>query len=180
MIAILADPATYAEDFLAKHSELAAINFSSHFVVAAHEPCLARIELGLRQRNMTCQRLPVSFAFHSRWIDGAEAPFKASMKSIRSKTGKIPLVCCDRAERLSDLPDGYFWSVTRRPIRFREAIAHMEEKGAYRYIDVGPAGTLATFLRYGLPNTSASKVHAILTPYGRDVQNLAALTAAQP
>jgi hypothetical protein len=51
----------------------------------------------------------------------------------------------------------------------------LEEQGPRRYIDVGPAGTLATFLKYGLPATTESTVHAILTPYGFDEKNLAAL-----
>jgi hypothetical protein len=37
------------------------------------------------------------------------------MKSIRTRTGKIPLVCCERAESLTDLPDSYFWNVERLP-----------------------------------------------------------------
>jgi len=35
MIAVLADPALFAEDFLSHRSELAAVNFSSHFVISA-------------------------------------------------------------------------------------------------------------------------------------------------
>jgi len=43
---------------------------------------------------------------------------------------------------------------------------------------VGPAGTLATFLKYGLPATTRSSIHAILTPFGFDRKNLAAVVAA--
>jgi len=178
MMAVLGDPALYEEEFLSAHSELAAVNFPSHFVVAARQAQFEEIEAGLKKRNVTCQRLPVSFAFHSQWIDDAKAPFESFLQSIRYKTGKLPLMCCDQAENLANLPDNYFWNVTRQPIRFREAIAELERRGAYRYIDVGPAGTLATFLKYGLPTESPSKMHAILTPYGRDLQNLAALTAS--
>jgi len=66
----------------------------------------------------------------------------------------------------------------RRPIRFRESTARLEQRGACRYIDVGPAGTLATFLKYGLPATATSTVHSILTPFGFDQKNLAALLAS--
>jgi acyl transferase domain-containing protein len=171
----LADPALFAEDFLAANSEMAAINFASHFVVSARQAQLAELEVGLRKRNVTYQRLPVSFAFHSQWIERARVPFESFMRSIRCKTGQLPLMCCDQASLLTDLPDSYFWQVTRRPIRFREAIANLESVDVCRYIDVGPAGTLATFLKYGLPTTSKSSIHSILTPYGQDQKNLAAL-----
>jgi bacillaene synthase trans-acting acyltransferase len=176
MLAVLGDPSLLAETFLSDNAELAAVNFSTHFVVSAKRSELAEIELGLKTRNVTFQQLPVSFAFHSQWVDAAKAPFEEFLHSVRVRKGQLPLLCCDRAEFLAELPQNYFWNVTRHPIRFREAIAQLERSGSYRYVDVGPAGTLATFLKYGLPPNSASKVHSILTPYGRDVQNFAALT----
>ena len=178
MIAILADPALFAEEFLRCRSELAAVNFSSHFVVTAKEPELARIETELKSRNTSYQRLPVSFAFHSRWIDEARTPFVSFMRSIRRKQNRLPMVCCDQTTIVAELSDGYLWDVVRRPIRFRETIALLEREGARRYIDVGPAGTLATFLKYGLPQTTMSTFHAILTPYGLDQKNVAAVSAA--
>jgi bacillaene synthase trans-acting acyltransferase len=178
MTAVLADPALFAEECLGARAELAAINFSSHFVVSARRTDLAAIETALRTRQVVYQRLPVSFPFHSQWIDDAKAPFASCMRSIRHRTGRLPLVCCDQVATLSDLPDEYFWNVVRRPIRFRDAAARLEQRGAHRYIDVGPSGTLATFLKHGLPATSRSTVHAILTPYGVDQKNLTALLAS--
>ncbi|HZR59128.1 MAG TPA: acyltransferase domain-containing protein [Terriglobales bacterium] len=178
MTAILADPALFAEDFLKGRSELAAVNFSSHFVVSARRTELAEIEAALRVHNVGYQRLPVSFPFHSQWIDKAKAPFESFMRSIRRKQGRLPLVCCDQMAILSDISDDYFWNVVRRPIRFRETTARLEQQGARRYIDVGPAGTLATFLKYGMPATTKSMVHAILTPYGSDQKSLATLLAS--
>lgn len=178
MIAVLADPALFAEDFFRGCSELAAINFSSHFVVSARRAGLMEIEAVLRKHNISYQRLPVSFPFHSQWIDKAKAPFESFMRSIRYKQNQLPLVCCDQAVLLSSLPTNYFWNVVRQPIRFRETAERLERQGARRYIDVGPAGTLATFLKYGIPATTKSVVHAILTPYGRDQKNLMTLLAA--
>jgi bacillaene synthase trans-acting acyltransferase len=178
MTAVLADPALFAEDFLSGRSELAAVNFSSHFVVSARRTELAEIEAVLRKRNVGYQRLPVSFPFHSQWIDRAKARFGSFMQSIRCKQGRLPLACCDQTAILSDLSHDYFWNVVRHPIRFRETTARLEQQGARRYIDVGPAGTLATFLKYGMPAATESTVHAILTPYGFDQKNLRALLAS--
>ena len=99
------------------------------------------------------------------------------MRSIPRKQGRLPLACCDQAAILSDLSDDYFWNVVRRPIRFRETIARLEREGARRYIDVGPSGTLATFLKYMTPASAKSTSNAILTPYGFDQKNLATLLA---
>jgi bacillaene synthase trans-acting acyltransferase len=177
MIAILADPALFAEDFLGGHSELAAVNFSSHFVISARKAELAKIETALRQRDIGYQRLPVSFPFHSQWIDKAKAPFESFMRSIRCKRGRLPMVCCDQMDIRSEVSHVYFWNVVRNPIRFRETMARFGKQHDRRYIDVGPSDTLATFLKYSMPPNSNSTVHPILTPYGRDQKNLAALLA---
>lgn len=175
MIAVLADPALFEELDLGGSCELAAVNFASHFAVSARQADLGEIEAALSMRNVTYQRLAVSVAFHSRWMDQGRAPFESFMRSIRHARGRLPLACCEQAELLTELPDDYFWRTVRQPIRFRETITRLERDGAHRYIDVGPAGTLATFVKYGLPKTSRSTTHAILTPYGRDQDNLAAL-----
>jgi len=177
MTAILASPTLFAQDFLSAGSELAAVNFSSHFVISARQRELGEIEAVLRRRDVSYQRLPVSFPFHSQWIEKAEAPFLSSTRSIQCKGGQLPLICCDQMATVSGVSADYFWNVVRRPIRFRETTARLEQEGAHRYIDVGPAGTLATFLKYGLPATTSSTVHAILTPFGFDQKNLAALMA---
>src|SRR5580765_11130 len=156
MTAVLADPALFAEEFLSGRSELAGVNFSSHFVISARCAALAEIEAALEHRNVGFQRLPVSFPFHSQWIDKAKAPFVSFMQSVPHKQGKLPLACCDHSAILSGLSDDYFWNIARRPVRFRETIARLEQQGACRYIDVGPAGTLATFLKYGMPASARS------------------------
>jgi acyl transferase domain-containing protein len=173
MIAVLADPALFTE--LSAHGELAGINFHSHFAVSAPDLDLPRIEAVLRRRNVVYQRLAVSFAFHSRWIDPAKAPFESFMQSIPLRSARLPLICCERAATLAELPHDYFWTIARQPIRFRDTIAQLEQSGPYRYIDVGPSGTLATFVKYGLAPTSRSTVHSVLTPYGQDDKNLEAL-----
>jgi bacillaene synthase trans-acting acyltransferase len=179
MIAILADPALYEQEFLAGHSELAAVNFSSHFVVAATWDKCDAIESALRDRSVHCQRLPVTFAFHSRWIDEARRKFEPFMESVALKPARLPVMCCDHAQLLTRLQPNYFWDVTRNPIRFQESVAKLEQSGTYRYIDAGPAGTLATFLKYGLPTGSASKAQPVLTRYGRDQLGWAAVTGSE-
>jgi bacillaene synthase trans-acting acyltransferase len=175
MIAVLADQTSYARPYLREQSELAAINFSSHFVVAAPQSHLPQIERSLGEQDVVYQRLPVSYAFHSKWIDEARAPFESYVSSIRRFPGTLPFACCREATLLSELPNDFFWRVVREPIRFKDTIAALEQRGAYRYIDVGPAGTLATFTKYCLPSGSPSTVQAIMSPFGNERRNLAAL-----
>lgn len=175
MIAVLASRTLFEDGPLAAFGELAADNFATHFALAAPDAQLPKIESLLRARDISHLRLPVSFAYHSRWIAPAQARFERYMQTVPSGSPALPMVCCAQATVLDNLPDGFFWRAVREPIRLRDTIERLELTGTFRYIDVGPSGTMATFVKYALPAESASTVHAVLTPYGRDLENLAAL-----
>jgi bacillaene synthase trans-acting acyltransferase len=177
MLAVVAEPSLYNEPFMRARSDMAGINFDSHFAVSGARHDLAEIEGALDLRGLTHQRLAVAFAFHSPAIDPAEEPFNRFMRSITLRKGSLPMVCCEQGAILTDLPDDFFWRAVRRPMQFHDTIGHLERQGQHRYIDAGPSGTLATFVKYGLPKTSLSSAHPVLTPYGRDSKNLAALLA---
>ncbi len=182
MIAILADPALMQQDFLRLHAECGGVNFKEHFVVSAPRDACGRIERELRERDIAFQRIAVSFAFHSQWIDSARGSFAVRSSAIEAGRPRVPFICCEQGAPLDELPRDYFWNVTRQPIRLPDTVAALEGAGNdrsvnYRYLDVGPAGTLAVFLKYLLPATSASTCHTILTPYGRDIANLDRLMA---
>lgn len=177
MLAVVAEPSLYEEPFMRGRSDMAGVNFDSHFAVSGAQHDLAEIEGTLSARGLTHQRLVVAFAFHSPAIDPAEEPFNRFMRSITLRQGNLPMVCCEQGATLTALPDDFFWRAVRRPMQFHDTILHLERQGPHRYIDAGPSGTLATFVKYGLPKSSQSSAHPVLTPYGRDSKNLAALLA---
>jgi bacillaene synthase trans-acting acyltransferase len=175
MTAVLAARSLIDEEFLRKDCDLAAENFATHFVVSSNRPGLERIEAGLRERGVTFQRLPVRFAFHSRWLDPARVSLELHLQSLKPGPAKLPLLCCASVARLSSLQANYFWTAVRQRMRFREAIAVLEDTQSCRYIDLGPSGTLATFLKYILPAGSGSVAQSVLTPYGQEARHLAAI-----
>lgn len=179
MTAVLAEPEIFdREPFLHGASELAAINFDKHFGVSATRADLDAIDAELKRRGITHQRLAVSFAFHSRWVDSARERFLDSITGLSLRPASLPILCCDRGGPVGPaLPPDYFWHVVRHPIRFQDTVRHLESKGAWRYIDVGPSGTMATFAKYALPDDTSSSTHPILTPYGQDARNLSTLSA---
>ncbi len=58
MTAVLGAPSLFSEDFLASRSELAAVNFSSHFVVSARRPELDAVEAALQELIDAWSKLP--------------------------------------------------------------------------------------------------------------------------
>ena len=90
MIAVLGSADLYEQPFLRSASELASVNFASHFVVSAPRERCEGIERELSQRGIPFQRLPVSFAFHSRWIDPARNAFEAFMEILEEELVNDP------------------------------------------------------------------------------------------
>lgn len=177
MIAVLAEPAMQERDPLLRECEIAAVNSPGHFVIACPNRWAARTEQRLRDLNVAYLRLPTSYAFHSRWIEPAKDALSTCASPLRPHAPRIPLVCCAAGDVIEALPHDYFWSVARRPIRFDRAIEALEMRGSWRYIDLGPAGSLGAMLKNALPRTSASTVEVILGYFGGDLSNLEAVVS---
>jgi len=178
MIAVLTGCALLHEEDFSHRCDIAAENFSTHCVLSAPQEHLGAIEARLKARGVAHQRLAVGYPFHSRWFEDARDLLLRAERGIAFQRARIPIACCAYASCIERVPEGYFWTVAREPIRFARTIEHLESQGAYRYIDVGPAGSLATFLKHSLRSGSGSRVRSIMSPFGGDLKNLAATAAA--
>jgi acyl transferase domain-containing protein len=176
MLALLASDKLYEDlDALNKGTELAALNFASHFVVSTTHDYVATLESILDSKRIPFSKLPVSHAFHSRWIDDAEKAAMRLFSGLRYHPTRIPLVCCAQTRAIRQLRAGHLWSALRKPIRFSATIAQFESRVPHYYIDVGATGTLVTFLRRSLGPGARSRTIPILTPFGTGLKNYQAL-----
>lgn len=179
MIAILGQPQLYEDSpFLQARSVIAGRNFASHFVLSAPRDNVQAIERFLARAGVTCQRLPVPYPFHSPWIDPIREVLGDASRTDRIRIAETPVVCCATGDIVREVSGDYFWQVAREEIGFMRAIAQTERSGPFDYLDLGPSGTLSTFLKYLLPKHSASRGFALMTPYRPDAELLAS-TAAQ-
>lgn len=172
MIAIIDKPELYRQiPLLAEGSELAAVNYPSHFVISGEQRMLHQIDQFLKTNQILYQKLPVCFGFHSSNVEPLRQEYLSFLRNFRVNRPQIPMVSCVTGELLTEITPEYFWNVIREPIRFPNAIRELEIKGNYRYIDLGPAGTLANFTRQNLAESSKSQYHAIITPFNLDLKN---------
>ncbi len=174
MLAILESPDLYDDTpLLRDNSTLVGVNFDGHFVVSGDDDALGAITDFLLEKDINYLLLPVSKAFHSRRIDSAGPPFTAFLKQKTFAPPGVPFISCSRARRMTTLSSDYFWKVVRRPILFQQTIQTLENDGQpLVYVDLGPSGTLANFVKYNLGRNSASRCLSILTPFGHDEEHL--------
>ena len=173
MLAIIDSPNLYHENLpVFKGSELASINYCSHFVVSGNNDKLKQIINFLKQKDVTYQLLPVSFGFHSSYIDAAGKMNTDFLKTKFFKKPAMPYISGLYGNQLNEISDTYFWDVVRKPVQFQKAVQKLEENQECTYLDLGPSGTLANFTKYNLSKDSISQCYPIITPFNQDLKNL--------
>jgi bacillaene synthase trans-acting acyltransferase len=158
---------------------IACINYTQNFVVVGTPEVISQIQRALRPLDVPCQLLPISRGFHSPLLDPVEATLKAALSGVPLRLPEIPIVSSMFAAELtsSDVSPEHCWDVVRRPVRFLETIRYLESQAPGHYIDVGPSGTLASFVRMIVGRDAESRAYPVLTPFGHDASNLEKLHA---
>jgi trans-AT polyketide synthase/acyltransferase/oxidoreductase domain-containing protein len=176
MLAILADPNLFEnEAVLHDNSELAAINFDAHFVVAGTDEKLRRIIEWLKVKNINYHLLPVSQAFHSSCIDSVSYTFTSYLLQKEYQLPRINFISGTYGKEMPSVSETYFWEIVRKPMLFQKTVRALEQDNNYIYVDLGPSGTLSNFVKYNLAADSTSRPFHIITPFGHTEKNIARL-----
>jgi bacillaene synthase trans-acting acyltransferase len=176
MTAIIHHPDLYHQSpALNLHSELAAVNYSSHFVISGFTEEILTIENDLKMKEILFQALPVKYGFHSKNINPMEKQYKEFLATFKLKKPAIPYISCKESDFVEVLTPTHFWDVIRQPILFEKTIKKLEDQSESYYIDLSPFSTLSNFVKQNLVTDSGSQCYSIMTPFHQDVKNLKAI-----
>jgi acyl transferase domain-containing protein len=185
ILAVLASPAIYAgSPRLQELVSLAGVNFAEHFVLAGFTEELREAALVLAELGVGFQELAVDYPFHHPGIDRAREPFLvAFQRQVRALAPpSIPWLLADgstRREPTREVRPEFYWDTVAESMDFQRVVRGIEARGAACFIDAGPSGTLANFVRYGLAPGSRSEVWPVLTMFHQGQQKLRALQDAR-
>ena len=168
----------YPEQF--EDTTIASLNFNRSFVLAGRLERLKSVQQFLAEKSILTQLLPIECGFHSPLIDGVESEYKALLEGMRPEEGRIPVVSSAYSSHLdrNTITPRYYWDLIRGPVNFDKTVSMLEESGPYLYIDAGPSGTLATFVKYLIKSDSQSKAIPLLDQFGYNMRNLSKVQAA--
>lgn len=181
MLAILGPPEMFeSRRDLFRGTWVACLNYAENFVIAGSREDVARVQSALQPTDVPCQLLPITRGFHSPLVNPIEPDLKRVVSRLLPGAPRLPVVSCLRAGELAhrDLTPQYCWELLRFPVRFSDTVRFMEGQEPSIYIDVGPSGTLASFVRNLIGREGASGAFPILTQFGKDLKNLERLRAA--
>ncbi|NOZ52788.1 MAG: acyltransferase domain-containing protein [Gammaproteobacteria bacterium] len=179
MLAVLDDINTYHNnDILCDSTDIAFDSHGKHFVIAGSVAGINTAEKYLRQKNICFQPLPVAFGYHSRNIDPARHAYTEILNNISFNTVQLPLYSTVTTRCINYLDGTHFWRTAREPIRLMEALDSIDHNGCYRYIDLGPTGTMANLMSYRQKEQSTSNIFSVVTPFNNSQMNYSRLINA--
>ena len=114
-------------------------------VLSGPTAAIARAEGLLREASVSAKRLPVSAAFHSRFVADAQGPFREALESAEFRAGPIPTFANATAEAYPDDADAardLLADQLSSPVEFAAMIEDMHRDGARLFVEVGPDATL--------------------------------------
>lgn len=171
MLTILHHPDLYHQTPLLKeNSQLAGVNYSTHFVVSGTFEQLQAIAEFLKQQHIDSQLLPVTTAFHSSLIDEAAPAFLDDLHNKKFQSPAIPFISCTYGRIITGIPADYFWQIARQPIIFTKALELLEPTDDYMFLDLGPSGTLVNFVknnRFDNPDC-----FTFMSPFGGELKKI--------
>ena len=178
ILAVLASPDVYwCSKELQALVAIGGVNFQKHFLLSGTKICLEQSKMVLQSLNINYQELAVDYPFHSLYINAAkksfETYFKDHIQTLRRPI--IPWVTEKETIGISELHElqlSDFWDAVAQPMNFQKTIQTMELQGDMLYVDVGPSGTLSTFVKYNLTEKSNSRSFQILTPFHQGKQKI--------
>lgn len=176
MVAVLDRPELHQEDdVLRRNATLAGVNSARHFVLAAEKAELDRVNERLQHLGVTHQVLNAARPFHAESMDPAEQACKARLREQRFSAPQLPIVCCSLQLPVRALGPALLWQSMREPIQFADSIANLEAQGPHRYIDAGPAGSLAAMLNNSDQLVDGSSAETVMSPFGGGADRLRSL-----
>ncbi len=156
---------------------LSGANFSRNFVVSGRQEEIERLRAFLQLRGVGCYLLPVDYGFHSHLVDPAQSGFMELSRQIRFGAPSQPIASA--VAGIHATVDGeHLWNVIRRPVHFEGTVREVIWRGDFFFVDVGPSGSLAAYVKYILPPQSSSRYASAMNRFGRDTNSLRMLQTA--
>ncbi|RZQ63965.1 type I polyketide synthase [Amycolatopsis suaedae] len=125
---------------------IAAVNGPDAVVLSGTAEAVAAVA----DRFERTRTLATSHAFHSPLMEPMLAGFAAAIDGITVREADIPVVSTvDEELRFGTVE--YWVRQVREPVRFADAVRAVGEKGAVRFLEVGPGGALCAAVAETLP-----------------------------
>jgi malonyl CoA-acyl carrier protein transacylase len=129
--------------------DIANLNSGSQTVISGPERDLAMSQTVLERAGaQLCKRLPVSAAFHSRYMGEAERGFEAFLKAFVFAEPRMPVLSnvTARPHDLAKIKQLLAKQITH-PVRWTESVQWLLQQPRAEFLELGPGNVLSGLIR---------------------------------
>jgi amino acid adenylation domain-containing protein len=158
-------PEREIESLLNDELSLAAVNGVDFCVVSGTTGAVEELDRELTERDVECQPLHTSHAFHSAMVEPIVKPFVEFVKKVELKPPRIPFVSNVTGAwiTVSQAVDPNYWGDhVRRTVRFSDGLQSLLTDPRTLVLEVGPGTTLSGLIRKHPSHTPEQKALALL------------------
>ena len=139
MVALLGNGAADHALELAEAHGLAVANDNSpqQVVLSGDRGAFADVMAAAKELGLRPMELPVTGAFHSPMMAAAVPEFEAALERVEISSPRVTVLSAVTARPFEDVRNQLAQALTM-PVRWRETLLAMRERGAERFVEVGP------------------------------------------
>ena len=135
-------------------------NAPGQVVLSGHEEGLEAATSEAEEEGARTTRLPVAGGFHSPAIESAVPEFEQALAEIEFASPRAPVFSGVTAEPFDDPARQLVQSLTS-PVRWREILLALHERGARRFVETGPGKVLTGLVKRTLDDVEAVTADAL-------------------
>ncbi|KYC40471.1 polyketide synthase [Scytonema hofmannii PCC 7110] len=132
------------------HLSIANYNSPNQVVLSGAKPEIAVIQQILTKRGFSVTPLPVSAAFHSRFVNHASKPFSKAIESVTFNSPKIRVYSNTTGEAYASDSETIKTTLEAhllKSVRFTQEIENLYAAGGYCFVEIGPRQILTNFVK---------------------------------
>ncbi|GAB1545028.1 type I polyketide synthase [Scytonema sp. NUACC21] len=132
------------------HLSIANYNSPNQVVLSGAKPEIAVVQQILTKRGYSVTPLPVSAAFHSRFVNHASKPFSQAIQSVTFNSPKIQVYSNTTGEAYSSESETIKTTLEAhllKSVRFTQEIENLYAAGGYCFVEIGPRQILTNFVK---------------------------------
>ncbi|WP_450176586.1 type I polyketide synthase, partial [Streptomyces ardesiacus] len=154
---------------LGEQADLAAVNGPTSVVLSGTEAAVTPVVEHFAAQGRATRKLAVSHAFHSALMEPMLADFRKVAEGLEYRAPRIPLVSSVTGDPVTDdqVCSAEYWvRHARQTVRFHDAVRTLHDRGANRFVEIGPDGVLTAMAEHCLADTAQQDTarDAVLVP----------------
>ncbi len=153
--------------------DIASLNAPQLTAVSGPQSALDKLEEKLLGKDISCQRIAIDIAAHSRMLEPVLAKFGDYLRSIKLNTPTMPFLSNRTGKLITDAqatdPD-YWVQHLRNTVNFADCITTLSKKPRRIYLEMGPGKALGSLTRmHG--SVSAQQVMSVLRHADENIED---------